>query len=80
MNREPALFAPYQQVTHRLGVNPAAGECLVEAAVTAAEVWFQAQRRYRTHRRRRTQRGVGELERGVGPAGQAPVEARPEAS
>src|ERR1035437_4176222 len=64
-----------QQVAHPLMVDSSQGQGFVQAAVAATERRFQAQRGYRAGRCRRTQGCVGQFEGGVGPAGQASVEA-----
>ena len=64
----------YQQVAHPLMVDSSQGQRFVQAAMAATERRFQAQRRYRAGRCRRTQGCVAQLEGRVGPAGQATEE------
>ncbi len=59
-------------------VDAAPGQGLVEAAVGAAELGFETQRRDRPDRSGDAQGGVGQLEQGVTPPGQAAVEPGPE--
>jgi hypothetical protein len=66
-----------EQVAEPLGIDLTAGKGGVDAAPAALVDWFQAQVRQRRERLGAKQR-VAELEQGVGAAGVAGVQLRPE--
>ena len=69
--------AAREQVAQPLGVDAPAGQRGIDAAPAALVDWFQAQVRQRGERLGAKQR-VAELEQGVGAAGVAGVQLRPE--
>jgi hypothetical protein len=60
-----------QEASQRVSVDRSTLQHLVETAVAATELGLQAQRGHRPDRCRRTQCGVGQLEKRISPVGEA---------
>jgi hypothetical protein len=63
-----------EQLAQRLVVDPALGQCLVEAPVAAGELGLQGERGDRVNRTERAQRRVGELEERIAPSAEGAIE------